>query len=246
MSVWRVIKCPGTLEFYKFPLKISNKFTVFASEVLEGYKLLDLFASSASPLGIWPSHKKTCTCTAQISCCRELTWLTVPVAELWTGHCVKAMVLMECCQPVTEWVRRTNTDLFPSSRGLLWWVMLVLELLTDLLQTLEANWRLRFSISNSLFFPCPFIMVRPELHFFWHAAWHVGSLFPDQELNPYLLHWKLGVLATDYHRSPPELYSQDSSCLHYCLSHLTNRAFPQYVSFHIYTYHGVCFSENLN
>ena len=170
MSVWRVVKWPSTLEFYKFPLKISNKFTVFASEVLEGYKLLDLFASSASPLGIWPSHKKTCTPTAQLSCCRELAWLTAPVAELKVGHCVKATVLMDCCQPMTEWVRCTNTGLLPSSRGLFWWVMLLLELLTDLLQTLEANWGLRFSMSNSPFFPSFFTMVRTWFAFFFFLA----------------------------------------------------------------------------
>ena len=34
------------------------------------------------------------------------------------------------------------------------------------------------------------------------AAAHVGSQFPDQELNPHLLHWKLGVPTTE----PPEKF----------------------------------------
>ena len=36
--------------------------------------------------------------------------------------------------------------------------------------------------------------------FFGCAAWHAGSWFPDQGLNPSPLHWKWGVLIT----GPPE------------------------------------------
>ena len=65
--------------------------------------------------------------------------------SLCQSHCPHGF-----CQPTTKWVTCTDTDLFPSSRGFFWWVMLVLEFLTDLLQALEAKWRLRISMSTLL------------------------------------------------------------------------------------------------
>lgn len=41
-----------------------------------------------------------------------------------------------------------------------------------------------------------------EFLFFGHTAWHVGSCFPSQELNPCPLHCKLGVLTTQPQGSP--------------------------------------------
>ena len=32
--------------------------------------------------------------------------------------------------------------------------------------------------------------------FFGHTAWHVGHEFPNQRLNPYLLHWEPRILTT--------------------------------------------------
>ena len=162
--------------------------------------------------------------------------------SLCQSHCPHGF-----CQPTTKWVTCTDTDLFPSSRGFFWWVMLVLEFLTDLLQALEAKWRLRISMSTLLSsLPSSLWSDLNCTFFFWPRCVACGIFIPWPGIEPPPLHWKLGILATDHHGSPPELYSQSSSCVCYCLPHLPNRPFPQYLFFHIYTYRGVCLSEDLN
>ena len=87
--------------------------------------------------------------------------------------------------------------------------------------SLTISWSLpKFTFITSVMSPSHLILCRPLLlftlshhpvvsqscnfcfFFFFSdcAAGHVGSQFPDQELNPHLLHWKLGVPTTE----PPE------------------------------------------